>query len=55
MDEKANLPYGLVGEGATVDEAMAEWHQAYNDMKNLFAQEGNEFVEASFSFILRFF
>lgn len=55
MDEKANLPYGLVGEGSTVAEAMAEWHQAYNDMKELFAQEGKEFVEANFSFILRFF
>jgi len=50
MDDKANLPYGLVGEGATVAEAMAEWNQAYNDMKKLFAEEGKEFVEASFTF-----
>ena len=51
MDDKANLPYGLVGEGATVAEAMAEWNQAYNDMRALFDEEGKEFVEAQFSFV----
>jgi hypothetical protein len=51
MDEKADLPYGLVGEGNTVAEAMEQWHQAYNDMRELFAQEGKEFVEADFSFV----
>jgi hypothetical protein len=51
MDDSANLPYGLVGEGATVAEAKAEWLQAYNDMKELFAQEGKEFVEANFTFV----
>jgi hypothetical protein len=51
MDDKADLPYGLIGEGATVAEAMAQWHQAYNDMKELFAQEGKAFVEAEFTFV----
>jgi hypothetical protein len=51
MDDKADLPYGLVGEGATVAEAIAQWHQAYNDMKELFAQEGKEFVEVNFTFV----
>lgn len=51
MDDKANLPYGLVGEGTTVAEAMAEWNQAYNDMRALFDEEGKEFVEAQFSFV----
>lgn len=50
MDEKANLPYGLVGEGNTVAEAIAEWHQAYDDMRKLFEEEGKEFIEADFSF-----
>lgn len=50
MDEKANLPYGLVGEGATVAEVMDEWHRAYDDMRTLFEEEGKEFVEAKFSF-----
>jgi hypothetical protein len=51
MDDKADLPYGLVGEGNSAAEVMAEWNQAYNDMKELFAQEGKEFVEANFSFV----
>lgn len=50
MDEKSNLPYGLVGEGSTVADAMNEWNRAYNDMRTLFAKEGREFVEARFSF-----
>jgi hypothetical protein len=45
------MPYGLVGEGNSAAEVMAEWNQAYNDMKELFAQEGKEFVEANFSFV----
>ena len=50
MDDKANLPYGLIGEGSTVAEAMDEWMQAYRDMRTLFQEEGKEFVEVDFSF-----
>ncbi len=50
LDDKANLPYGLVGEGNTVAEAMDEWYRAYNDMRKLFEEEGKEFVEAEFAF-----
>lgn len=51
MDDKVNLPYGLVGEGSTVAEAVDEWTRAYNDMRTLFEDEGKEFVEAKFSFV----
>lgn len=51
MDDKANLPYGLVGEGSTVAEAMAEWKRAYEDVRELFVTEGKVFVEADFSFV----
>lgn len=51
MDEKVNLPYGLVGEGSTVAEAMSEWYRAYNDMRALFEEEGREFIEAQFTFV----
>lgn len=50
MDSKANLPYGLVGEGDTVADAIAEWNRAYEDMKALYAQEGEKFPEAEFTF-----
>ncbi len=50
VDEKSNLPYGLVGEGKTVQEAINEWQMAYADMRLRIAQEGKEFVESNFSF-----
>ena len=50
MDEKADLPYGLIGEGSTVAEAIDEWHRAYNDMRSLFEEEGREFEEVEFIF-----
>lgn len=50
MDDKSTLPYGLVGEGNTVTEAITEWNRAYEDMRELFAEEGKEFVEAEFTF-----
>lgn len=50
MDDAAKLPYGLIGEGKTVGEAMDEWNRAYEDMKKLFGQKGKEFPEADFSF-----
>lgn len=51
MDDKANLPYGLIGEGSTVAEAMDEWMRAYRDTRTLFEETGREFVEADFSFV----
>lgn len=51
MDDKANLPYGLIGEGSTVAESMDEWMRAYRDTRTLFEETGREFVEADFSFV----
>lgn len=50
MDDNANLPYGLVGEGNTIAEAKEEWYRAYNDMRKIFEEEGKEFTEINFSF-----
>lgn len=51
LDDHANLPYGLVGEGSTVEEAIAEWETAYLDMKKIYQEEGEEFPEAEFEFV----
>lgn len=51
VDPKSDLNYGLVGEGATVAEAIEEWNRAYADMKKLYEEEGEEFQEASFAFV----
>lgn len=50
VDDKAPLNYGLVGEGNTVEEAIADWNGTYQAMKDSYAERGIEFVEAQFSF-----
>ena len=50
MDDKSPLPYTLVGEGSTIEEAKAEWSRAYSDMRRLYEEEGEPFVEANFVF-----
>ena len=49
-DDKAPLNYGLVGEGKTVEEAIADWNGTYQAMKEIYAERGLDFVEAQFSF-----
>lgn len=51
VDDKAPINYGLVGEGNTVEEAIAEWHRAYEAMKQSYADDGMPFVEAQFTFV----
>ena len=50
-DDKAPLNYGLVGEGRTVEEAIADWNGTYEAMKKSYEQKGLDFVEAQFSFV----
>lgn len=50
IDEKSNLPYGLVGEGNTVAEAIDEWTRCYKDMQEFFKEEGRDFPEVTFVF-----
>lgn len=50
VEDKAPLNYGLVGEGKTVAEAIADWNGTYEAMKQGYAEEGRDFVEAEFSF-----
>ena len=50
-DDKAPLNYGLVGEGNTVEEAIADWNGTYEAMKESYAEKGLDFVEAQFSFV----
>lgn len=51
VDDKAPINYGLVGEGNTVEEAIAEWNRAYEEMKQSYADDNMPFVEAQFSFV----
>lgn len=52
MDSNSNLPYGLIGEGNTVNEAVEAWIRSYDDMQRLLEKEGREFVKTKFTFSL---
>ena len=44
------LNYGIHGDGATKQEAIDSFMTAYEDMKEIYEEEGKPFVEAEFSF-----
>ncbi|MDR2041572.1 MAG: helix-turn-helix domain-containing protein [Tannerella sp.] len=48
--EDHTLDYGVIGDGRTVDEAVADFFACYADMKASFAKDGQEFKEAQFEF-----
>lgn len=48
--EDDTLPYLITGEGATLEEAKADFAQGYEDMKLHFAEEGKVFEEVEFSY-----
>jgi hypothetical protein len=48
--EDNTLDYGVIGEGRTADEAVADFLGCYNDMKASFAKDSQEFKESQFEF-----
>lgn len=44
------LDYGCVGEGATVEETIADFKNCYNEMKAYYTEEGKPFTEVEFEF-----
>lgn len=50
MPDDNNLSYGVIGDGATAADAIADFKDAYEDMKSFFKEEGKPFEEVDFSF-----
>jgi hypothetical protein len=48
--EEKRLNYGIIGEGATVEEAKADFMGCYEDMRESFVEDGEPFTEAIFDF-----
>lgn len=50
MPDDNHLGWGVHGDGATANDAIAEFRAEYEDMKAFFAEEGKPFEEVEFAF-----
>ena len=48
--DDADYPYGIIGTGATVKEAEADFRAGYADMKAFVEESEEQFEEAEFAF-----
>jgi len=45
-----SVPFGLLGQGKTVSEAIADFHNSYDEIKEMYQAEGNECPALEFEF-----
>lgn len=45
-----NVPFGAIGDGKTVAEAMSDFKNSINEMREHYEEEGKEFPELEFEF-----
>ncbi len=50
MEFIKSVPFGLLGQGKTVSETMADFNNSYAEMKAYYAEEGKECPELEFEF-----
>lgn len=50
MPDDNNLSYGVIGDGASVADAIADFKAVYEDMKQAAQSENREFEEVNFAF-----
>ncbi|OKY84266.1 MAG: DNA-binding protein [Bacteroidales bacterium 52_46] len=50
MPDDNNLGWGVHGDGATANDAIADFMAEYEDMKSFFKEEGKPFEEVEFAF-----
>lgn len=51
MEYMEDYPFGVLGQGATVEEAKKDFYNTYNEMKELMIELGVEFEELEFDFV----
>ena len=49
--EDNDLDYGIIGEGKTATEAINDFRQAYEEMREFYKDEGKDFEEVNFEFV----
>lgn len=47
-----NLPFGIIGDGKTVQEAKEDFLNSYEEMREYYKEENKKFIECEFKFIL---
>ncbi|MFH6961358.1 hypothetical protein ACHRVK_02080 [Flavobacterium plurextorum] len=45
-----NIPFGIVGDGKTVEEAKEDFLNSYQEMKEYYKEENKSFIECEFEF-----
>lgn len=48
--ESDNVPFGAIGDGETVAEAVADFNNSIDEMRAFYAEQGKEFPELEFEF-----
>ncbi|MBQ6184295.1 MAG: helix-turn-helix transcriptional regulator [Bacteroidales bacterium] len=48
--DDSHYPYGIIGTGSTVKEAMEDFNEGYREMQDYVESEGGEFIQADFIF-----
>jgi predicted RNase H-like HicB family nuclease len=48
--KESNIPYGIIGDGKTAEEAIQDFKSGYEDMRESYEQDGKEFPECEFTF-----
>ncbi|EXZ98290.1 helix-turn-helix transcriptional regulator [Bacteroides fragilis] len=48
--ESDNVPFGAIGDGKTVTEAIADFNNSIEEMKAYYAEEGKKFPDIEFEF-----
>jgi len=50
MEYISSVPFGLLGQGNTVSEAIDDFYNSYGEIKTMYQAEGNEFPILEFEF-----
>jgi len=51
LDPEANTPYGLLGQGKTIEEAKQDFIDCYEEMRKCYEEDGEVFPEIEFEFV----
>ena len=51
MEYLSQIPFGLLGQGNNVEEAIADFYNSYNEMKSFLAEKGEVYPPLEFHFV----